>query len=216
MKPKRRISRREVWLVSLLPAALVVIVSLGLPDKSEQIAQAERRLDQAYSGDAIARQHSELQSLATQLDESRQALEALVAQEADLLARIQALQAPVAGRTQSMAEALDELTRRLAGHGVQVLAMMEANRAGRSESGAPARGARVRGLLDSLVGGGAAARQDWQVTVAATWPAVREALAETDTFPPGLALAALQMAPARPTGPLRRWELVVSDLGARR
>ena len=214
MKPIGRISRREVWLVSLLPAALVVIVSLGLPDASDEIAALERRLNQVSSGDAIARQHSDLRALATQLDESRQALEGLAAEQADLLVRIQALQAPVAGRTQSMAEALDELTRRLAGHGVQVLAMMEANRAGRSESAAPARGARVRRLLGSLTGGGAAARQDWQVTVAATGPAVREALAETDAFPPGLALAALHMAPARSTVPLRRWELVVSDLGA--
>ena len=191
MKPTRKISQREVWLVSLLPAALVIILSLGLPDKSDEIAAVERRLGQASSTEVIARQHRELRELATQLDESRQTLDALEAQEADLQNRIRALQTPVADRTRSLAQTLDALTRRLAGHGVQVLAVTET--------------------------GGADARRDWQVSVAATWQAVRGALAETDTFPPGLALAALQMAPARSTAgsglPLRRWELMVSDLG---
>lgn len=194
MKAKRKISQREVWLMSLLPAALVMIISLGLPDKSDEIAAVEQRLGQASSAEAIARQHRELRDLATQLDESRQVLDALEAQEADLQARIRALQTPVAGRTQSLAQTLDALTRRLAEHGVQVLAMKEA--------------------------GGEAARRDWQVSVAATWQDAREALAATDTFPPGLALAALHMAPARSMAgsmvALRRWELMVSDLGGGR
>jgi DNA-binding transcriptional MerR regulator len=200
-KAKRRISQRELWLASLLPAALVIIISLGLPNKSDEIDAVERRLEQAASAETIASQRERLRELATELEESREALDALTAQETDLLARIQALQAPVAGRTQSLAQALDALTRRLAVHRVQVLA---------------------------VTGAAGAVERDWQVSVAATWQDVREALAEPDTFPPGLALAALHMAPTRPAGgsaarsgagsslALRRWELLVSDLGSGR
>jgi exonuclease VII large subunit len=195
-KAKLKVSQRELWMMALLPAFLVIIVSMGLPDKSEEIAAAERRLDRVSSPEAVARQRQQLQELATQLEESRQTLDVLAAQEADLKERIQAAQSPVAGRTQSMAHALDMLTRRLAGHGIQVLAVTEV--------------------------GGSGARRDWRVSVAATWQDVREALAETETFPVGMALATLQMAPERPTAgstddsvvALRRWELQVRDLGA--
>lgn len=202
-QPKRKISQRETWLMALLPAALVVILSLALPGPAGEVAEMQDRLERLTGGEAEASMHKQLRDLATELKSNRQELAELETGEAAVAARIQSLQSPVAGRAFNMAEGLDELTRRLAGHGVQVLAMIEdgGSRQGKSAGGGAS-------------GGGSAARRDWQVSVAATWPEVREALADADTFPQGLALSALKMEPPRPNVPLQRWELIVSGSGA--
>jgi hypothetical protein len=210
MTAKRKISQRELWLVSLLPAGLVLILSQALPDASEEIAAAENRLEQLGSTDARMRQSTRLSELKARLEQSQQDLEALAGQKAELQARVDALQAPVAGRAQSMAQALDTLGQRLAAHKVQVL---EAG----SAVGDSAASRREPGFFARFEAGsrsGVATPRDWQIGVAATWPAMLAALEDPETSVPGLALSALAMAPARPSLPLRRWVLIVNDLGA--
>ena len=187
MTAKRKISQRELWLVALVPTALVLILSQALPDVNDKIAAAERRLEQLGSTEARVRWSTELGALQTRLEESRQALEALAAQKVEVQARFDAFQAPAPGRAQSMAQALDTLLLRLADHGLQVLD------AGGSAEVAP---------------------RDWRIGVAATWPAMLAALEDPETAVPGLALSALSMAPAQPSLPLRRWTLIVNGQGA--
>ena len=201
MKLKRKTSLREVWLVSLLPAALVIIVSPAVPGPSGEIAAVERRLDQLGSGDAHQRVHSELRELSTQYSQNRQSLVELESREAELQKYIEELRLPVASGKLNMAEGLDEMTRRLAAHGVQVLAMVEEGSRRHVGSAAPSRKT------------GTAAQQQWRVSVAATWPVVRAALADVEAFPPGLVLLAMQMHPPQSNVPLQRWELIVADSG---
>ncbi len=199
MKPKRKVTHREVWLVSLLPAALVVIVSMALPGPADEIRAAEQRLNQLTSGDAHERLHTEYREITAQLQESQRALTELEAREAELEAQISTFASPTRpAQRLEMAQTLDELTRRLGEHGVQVLAMTEAQ--GSKSNASPAM----------------VAKADWRVSVAATWPAMSEALSDDDTFPQGLALSAMKMEKPRPNLSLQRWELIVVDLGATR
>jgi len=187
MKPKRKFSQREVWLVSLLPAALAAVVALALPGPSSELAAAERRMNQLTGGGGRQVVQNQVRELETQIKERGKELAELDARAAHLHERLRSLQAPVAARKLDMAAGLDELSRRLGGHGVQVLATTE-------ESGSE----RSRG---------------WKVSVAATWPALRAALAQSSTFPEGLTLSALRMEAPRPDVVLRRWELVVAAAG---
>jgi hypothetical protein len=207
MTPKRKITQRELWLICLLPAALVVIVSMALPGPSDEIEAVERRLTQLTGGDAHEQIHSQLRELSEQREASEQDLAALTAREQSLRSQLAALQSPRPDRAAvAMAEALDELTGRLAGYGVQVLAMEQAGSTSRVGS---ARSSQAGAGQRSGYSGG-----DWQVSVAARWPAIRAALADGDAFPPGLALSAMRMESPRPNMPLRRWELIVTDMQA--
>ena len=208
-KPKRKISQRELWLIALLPAALVVILSLAVPGPAGVAAEMEERLDRLTSGNSGASMHTQLRDLAAEHQASRQQMAELEAREAVARAGIESLQAPAARRALAfnMAEGLDELTSRLGGHGVQVLAMVEDAGSGQGKFVAGTKGR-------AASGGSTIARRDWQVSVAATWPAMREALADAGTFPRGLALSALKMEPPRPNVRVQRWELMVSDSGA--
>lgn len=201
MKPKQKISQRELWLVSLLPAALVIIVSLAIPGPADKIAETERRLEQLSGGDAHESFHKQLRQHTTQLKASEQELAELEARETIAQSRLHALQSPGRSGTLEMAEALDKLTHGLARHGVRVLAMEKT----RSNRTTPAKSSTARSSDQ---------QSDWQISVAATWPAVRQALADANTFPPGLALSAMKMDPPRPNVALRKWELIVTDAGA--
>ncbi|MEM8884618.1 MAG: hypothetical protein AAGD14_11150 [Planctomycetota bacterium] len=220
MTKKARVSKRELWLISLLPSALVVILSLAIPGPADEIPEVEERLNRLTSSDAHARRHSQMRAFAKQLKESKAKQAELKSREAALKAELDAPPVPRAVRTLAMAEALDELTRRLAAHGVRLLAMEQST----STASAPAKtsAARIRrargGARKPSPGpvGSAEKPRSWQVSLAATWPAVRAALADPRTVPPGLALSALAMDPARLGVPLRRWELIVEDAGAAR
>ncbi|MEM6671920.1 MAG: hypothetical protein AAF726_03700 [Planctomycetota bacterium] len=226
MTAKRRLSLRELWLVSLLPAALVVIVSLGLPGPSKEIKAAETRLDQITGRAAQVRMQGQLQDASASLTESREELAQLEAREAEIMSSLEELQAPRETRSLAMADAMDQLTRRLAKHGVRVLAMK--NVASRSlaptqtaqyGSGRKRRAAARLNASSSAASNRAARsssnrKTNWQVSVAGTWPSVRAALADVQAFPTGLGLSALEMQPARPGTSLHRWELFVHEVGA--
>lgn len=208
-KPKRKVSQRELWLIALLPAALVVIVSLALPGPAGEASELERRLERLAGDDTEASMHDQLEKLAEEHKASRQKLTDLGLQEKFLQAAIDAFESPAAQRAIAfnLAEGLDELSVRLAGHGVRVLAMVEDT---------AARGGRSAGMRSSGRSGdtGQAKPTDWQVTVAAAWPAMRRALADAETFPRGLALSAMNMEPPRAGVGVQRWELVVTGAGA--
>ncbi|MEM1090676.1 MAG: hypothetical protein AAF552_14820 [Pseudomonadota bacterium] len=135
MKQRHRLSRRELWLVSLLPAALVVIVSMGLPKgKVSEIPDLERRLTLLTSDEAVQRRAREQRELTDELRDRREALAALTAREKRLQARLDALLAPGSSRASAMAQGLDRLTRQLGNNGVQVLGMLPQGGSGRLAS----------------------------------------------------------------------------------
>ncbi|MEM9301693.1 MAG: hypothetical protein AAGE01_06260 [Pseudomonadota bacterium] len=230
MSTKRPISRRELWLVSFLPAALVLIVSLGLPKGDvKNIPDMERRLAQLSTESAVQRRARDLRTLTAELTESQAQLDALSVRETALQARVDAIRSPGAGPGADMAKGLDALTKQLAGHGVQVLGMVQTGGSRTSLATNPAatrdirvpnrpasrssrrRAARVRSASSAALGASNVPR--WQVNVAATWPAMGAILADPETFPPGLALSAMTMQPPRPSLSLRVWQLTVSDAG---
>lgn len=197
MKAKSKVSPREVWLLALLPAALVLIVSFALPSPADEVAELEQRLERftANEGQAV----SQLREYSKELQQSNQQLKALKLKETVLSSQIQAATKPQQRReTLDMAGALDELARRLSSHGAQVLAMA-----------AGAQGSAVKASKGQSAGVSNTVRREWIVSVVATWPVVRTALADAQTFPKGLALSAMNMEQAQPNGTLRRWELVV-------
>ncbi|MEM9386639.1 MAG: hypothetical protein AAGA68_16390 [Pseudomonadota bacterium] len=125
MMLKRRLSRRELWLVCLMPAALVVIASLGLPKgETSRIPDMERRLNLLTSDEALARRAREQRDLTNELRESEQTLAELKNREAQLKERVDALRVPSGSRASAMAQGLDRLTRQLSRNGVQVLGML--------------------------------------------------------------------------------------------
>lgn len=223
MKGKTKISLRELWLVSLLPAALVLIVSMGLPGPADEIAKVENQLSRLTGSDAQQRMARQLSEASTQLRESREQIEELEVREAELRSRLEPIEAVRKGTGPRlvMADALDELTERLSRHGVRVLAMHgnASNRAG-STGGTSSRSRRRRPRAGTTAAGSSASsgaanrRQIWEVSVAATWPALRAALADVDAFPTGLWLSALAMEPALPSSSLHRWDLYVNEAGA--
>ncbi|MEO0476261.1 MAG: hypothetical protein AAF085_09895 [Planctomycetota bacterium] len=197
MKSKSKISQREVWLLALLPAALVVIVSFALPSPADEVAELEQRLDQMSSNEEQTL--NQLREYSDQLKQNNQEIESLEAREADLSSQIRLLNRPKQRRQMlDLADALDELARRLSKHGAQVLAM-EA-----SDQGTVARGVKQS---DSRSG---AEQREWVVSLVATWPVLRTALADPQAFPLGLALSAMKMESVPSSGVLRRWELVVT------
>lgn len=223
MKPKSKISQRELWLLSLLPAALVLIVSLGLPGPAAEIAETETRLARVTGADAQQRMAGQLSDASKELRESRAQIEQLEVREAELRSRLEELQRP-RNRTLGgldMADALDELTERLARHGVRVLAMHseDAARSGATRT-TSARSRRRRAgtsaaAARSYAGASTSRRAtSWEVSVAATWPSLRAALADLEAFPGGLWLSALAMEPAQPNSSLHRWDLIVTEAGA--
>lgn len=200
MKTKTKLSQREVWLVVLLPAALVAIISYAIPGPADKVAELEKALERAGGNEADA--HSQMRDLSQQLKQGREALAALEAKEAELSVQIQSLNKPPQQREVfNLAGALDELTRRLSLHGAQVLAMEAC--AKQTAAGRPVQGGRGQSGVHT-------SPQEWAVSVAATWPVLRAALADADAFPPGLALSAMKMEQAQPNRTLRRWELVVT------
>ncbi|MEM1210693.1 MAG: hypothetical protein AAGI68_00190 [Planctomycetota bacterium] len=199
MTPKRKVSQREVWLLALLPAALVAIVSFALPGPADEVSALELRLERASTSEAQAQ--SRLREYAQQLQESRKELAALEAQEAQLNAEVRRLNRPSTQRRARLdvAAMLDEFARRLSGHGAQVLAM----EIGKARPGVK-RAANVPGQPSGRE------PQEWVVSVAGTWSTLRAAMADEDAFPKGLGLSAIKMDPVRSNGALRRWELIVT------
>lgn len=196
MMAKRQITKRELWLMSVLPGALVMIISMGLPNASKDITAAENQLERLMSTDARMRQATQLRELRAQSAEYQETQAELASQEVAIQTQINVLETPVTNRTQSLTQALHTLTVRLVGHGVQVLAMGKAKAESRSNA------------QDS-------GQQDWTVSVIASWTAMSEALADPDVFPSGLVLLAITMEQPKSPMPLRHWELTVIDLGGK-
>ncbi|MEM6552378.1 MAG: hypothetical protein AAF750_09670 [Planctomycetota bacterium] len=193
MTPKRKVSQREIWLLALLPAALVAIVSFSLPGPADELPELEDRLERLSTDGAQTQ--SKLRAFSQEMSKTRQEQKALEARETELKAAIASISKPTArSATLNMAGVLDELAHRLNAHGVQVLAM---------ETGGP----RAPKPIDAATG---TPPRQWVVSVAATWPALRSALADDQVFPPGLGLAAMKMDPAQNNRSLRRWELIAT------
>ncbi|MEM9347602.1 MAG: hypothetical protein AAGB26_13390 [Planctomycetota bacterium] len=199
-------SQREVWLLALLPAALVVILSFALPGPKKKVADMEARLVRLTSQEADA--HKQLHDQADALKKGRNEMQVLEAQQADLLAQIAALEEPATVQRRvalDMAGVLDELARRLSQHGAQVLAMEAQNQRAPSTSASGVKAKQNQSNRDPD-----ALRPEWVVSLVATWPVLRKALADAEAFPQGLALSAMNMEPAPSSVTLRRWELVVT------
>lgn len=220
---KSKISLRELWLVSLLPAALVLIVSMGLPGPADEIAAIQTQLARVTGSDAQQRMARQLSEASTQLRESREQIEQLEVREAELRSQLEPIERAGGGTGPRlvMADALDELTERLSRHGVRVLAMHSdaASRTGRTGA-TSSRSRRRRAKVGTAAAGSSVTngttnrRSNWEVSVAATWPALRAALADVEAFPTGLWLSALAMEPALPNSSLHRWDLYVNEAGA--
>ncbi|MEM1108868.1 MAG: hypothetical protein AAGH99_09285 [Planctomycetota bacterium] len=198
MSVLNKVSRRELWMVSLLPAALVVIASFVVPSPADDVEELETRLEQLTRNTTPAQEIERAQEARTGIREAEAALETLDAREEELEAEIEAARRPraavvgVGAGLVSMAEKLDELRVRLAEHRVQVLAI---------ES-------------DGAATDGPEAGKTWRVTVAGRWGEVLGAIEREDTFPRGLLLRSIQMEEPSLRTDLRRWELSVGPVGA--
>lgn len=204
MSALNKVSKRELWMVSLLPAALVVIVSFIVPTPAEEVHELEERLERmnqsAPSGTTLQRAE---QSQA-EIREAESSLEALEQQEEVLQTQIEMARRPETSvspaASVSLAIKLDELRARLAKHGVQVTAI--------DDKGAGP-GKATQSTQPS------SPTQTWSVTVFGRWTQVRAALDDPETFPWGLTLQSMQMDERSPQTALRRWELSVSPVGGR-
>ncbi|MEN1727938.1 MAG: hypothetical protein AAGJ52_05815 [Pseudomonadota bacterium] len=244
MTKKRRISDRELWLVCLLPAALVMIVSLGLPKgEAGQIPDMERRLSLLSSEEAVQRRGAQLRELNGELADVQETLNDLNARRVQLQGDVDDFRTTGSQSTSAMAQGLDALTRTLGDNGIQVLGMTPLRSGNRiatspavasSTSAAGSSVAEPRRLrssrrarrasvgINSITRGASSSARGstvvvnsryWEIDVAASWSAMGAVLARPDAFPPGMALSALTMDPARPSTRLRRWQLTVADAG---
>lgn len=185
MKTKSKVSQREVWLLALLPAALVVIVSFALPSPADKVAELNQRLEQARGDDA--QRHKQLRVFSDERKRFQEELAVLSRTEADLTAQLRLLDVPTArGDTLNMTGILDTLLASLEKHGAKTLAIRPKD----------------RDVADG---------SEWELRVAAPWSTLQAALLDDHAFPPGLALSALKMEQAQPTLSLRLWELVVTS-----
>ncbi|MEM9419134.1 MAG: hypothetical protein AAGA25_08825 [Planctomycetota bacterium] len=205
MSALQKLSKRELWMVSLLPAALVVIASFIVPSPADEVKQLEERLEQITQNTSPAQTIERAQTARAEIREAESTLEALSGEEASVQAQIETARRPeVAIQTAysaSLAENLDELRARLADHGVQVLAI-DSKATGKSST-------RSRAGASSL------AVEKWRVTAVGRWGQVRQALNHSETFPEGLALLSIQMDEPSSRTALRRWELSVAPVGGR-
>ncbi|MEM8710404.1 MAG: hypothetical protein AAGG01_05595 [Planctomycetota bacterium] len=227
MTPKKRISTRELWLVSLLPAAIVLIFSFAFPGPAKEIDGLEANLARLMSNETQQRLASQLQEATENLSSGKEELIALDKRIADLEAELAVKEAPKAKMLPlQMTDALDFLTNRLAAHGVRVVSMERADgpakavssfvsssRASRRRRARSGTGSSLASQSADVSGSDASGKARWRVSVAATWPNAHRALADIDAFPPGLGLYAFEMESARPGSSLHRWNFIVSEVG---
>ena len=82
MTKKTKVTQREVWLLALLPAALVLIVSMSIPGPGDEREQVEQRLEKAQSADARSRRQARREKLEGELAETRAELERVQLEQA--------------------------------------------------------------------------------------------------------------------------------------
>ncbi|MEM6257677.1 MAG: hypothetical protein AAGI37_05130 [Planctomycetota bacterium] len=200
MKTQSKVSHREVWLISLLPAALVVIISFALPSPADQVSELEDELQRLQAGEE--EMLTELREYAAQLKRDKEEMVAMEQKEQELSAQLDSATAPPDEReTLDMAGVLDEFGRQLTAHGAQVVAMEEVT------TGSTTKKTRGQDAENQ-----ASIRREWVVRLVATWPVLHAALKDPEAFPRGLSLSAMNMEPTQPKSPLHRWELVVNLL----
>ncbi|MEM9882008.1 MAG: hypothetical protein AAF800_03715 [Planctomycetota bacterium] len=203
MNALSKLSKRELWLVSMLPAVLVVIASFVVPRPADEVHELEEQLDRITQADPPGRTVQRAQEARSQIREHEASLEALARQAGELNTTIEAARRPAApaataaSASASLAENLDELRARLARYGVRVLAIDSKGSAARRPSSAP---------LSS---------ETWRVTAVGRWGEVRDALNQPGTFPAGLVLRSMQMDEPSSRTTLRRWEFSVAPAGGR-
>jgi hypothetical protein len=197
MAQSRKITTRELWLVSILPAALVLILSAALPGPNNEIASATERLEKLTSGEAHAKMDRKLRLHATEQEQVEQQLAEFSAEEEMLRHTLAQLRSPGGSKHVSMAAAVSTLAQRMAMHDVHLLAMENASREGEPDHRS--------GNKNKVT------QKKWQLEVAATWPAFRAALNDLNAFPPDIALLAISMHNAQSASTLRRWELIVKE-----
>jgi len=194
MTAKTKVTQREVWLLALLPAALVLIVSMSIPGPGDEREQVEQRLEKAQSADARSRRQARREKLEGEISESRAELERVELELAERRARLDGLLRPAEAEVegpaeeQSFVESLDLMSQRLRTHGVLVTGMESEGASGRAG-----------GVVMS-------------VSAEAPWRAMGAALADVDAFPPGLGMKGLDMMPVRPGTPTREWTLRVAEV----
>ncbi|MGB0332604.1 MAG: hypothetical protein ACPGPE_12410 [Planctomycetota bacterium] len=194
MTKKTKVTQREVWLLALLPAALVLIVSMSIPGPGDEREQVEQRLEKAQSADARSRRQARREKLEGELAETRAELERVQLEQAERRSHLEELQRPAdlevegPAEERSFVESLDLMSQRLQAHGV-VVTGMQSEGTGRGAGGV---------VMD--------------VSAEAPWRAMGAALADVDVFPPGLGMRGIEMESVLPGTLTRTWTLKVAEV----
>lgn len=186
---RKAISTRERWLLTLLPASLVLVGSFILPSGKAERRQLNAVLSTAPSDEEL---HREVAQLSKTIGESR-------SEVAQIEAELASLRAPdasdpaasvAASPAMSMAGRFETLGGRLDEAGIAVVSSEAVRRPGSAADETPA--------------------NSWKLTVASTWPQLTEAIAQRDLVPPGLVVDSIEMDAPRPGTRLRRWVIMLS------
>jgi len=195
---KRRMSGRERWLVALLPAALILIASYAIPMGQKKAESLERVVTSAPDDMKL---HRELSELSKQLKQARQERDVEVAKLEQLQADIDFKKQGGAMARSSTIDRFQQLSQRLADRGVVIMASEPIQTTGANNS-------RPKGAQHD-------APRAWRLTVAGTWPKLREAMSDESLTPAGLRIQTLTMSEPTPGTTLRRWVLEVSQVDGR-
>lgn len=187
---KRPLSSRELWLVSLLPAALVLIVLTVIKPGTSEISRLHSLLADAAEHDKM---RAEVRDLSLTLREHRDEAVRLDGEMIRVRSQVKGLERQSAPRggsgTGSMAQRFEFLVDRLDRSGVSVLSCE---------------------ALGGSAGTSGQAAASWRLAVAGGWPQMARSLGDEQLTSPGIRIESLEMKPARPGVALHEWVMVVS------
>ena len=197
MSARRRLTSRESWLVALLPATLVLVVATLFLGGNDEADQLQRQMNRAVSGRSSRQIHDELAKATRSVRAAEKELERL-----DGVKRHHE-------RALEAAASVPE---------VRPLVGSQADRFHRLGLGLKRRELRLIASEPATTGRGGAEAQAprWRFTVLGTWQRMRSLLEDAEAFPPGLALASIEMEAPRPGTTWRKWVLTVDDTEVQR
>jgi len=187
---KRPLTNRERWLLALLPAGLIAIVSFFIPNGSKEREMLERQIAAAPSGDEL---HRELSGLISQRNELKQLLNELETAQAATHEEIASLREPigmaVVGDAPPIAQRFKHVMDFLQQQQITLI---------KSE------------LVREMTAQDTPPYQVWALTLVGSWPQMQAALADESLVPEGVQIDSLSLESASQRSSLRQWRMIVS------
>ncbi len=183
----RKLSVRETWLLAILPASVILVVSFLLPNGKREVARLQSQIRSAPND---AQYTTQFRELTTQLNDARQHHEQLQHRRAAADAELARLDSPARLRlSRPLADCFRALSDRMAKTGVVIVA---------TELATPEKH-------------GDESLRRWELTLAGSWQQVSRALADDTLAPDGLVVASLKMHDVSLRSQIRRWTLIVAE-----